>query len=96
MQDDATGPSICCPRCGSTDVRPEKWARRSVIGLFLLSGLPVPLPSRVHHCFECHGKFKLLDGHAVPVEERTSVFVVLVFIIVIALGGWLVCSWTWI
>lgn len=45
-------------------------------------------------CFDCGGKFKWMNGQAVPVVERTSVFVVLVFIVVIALGGWLVYSWT--
>lgn len=96
MMEPNAAPELSCPHCGSQDVRAEKWARGSVIGLFLLTGLPIPLTSRVHRCFDCGGKFKWMNGQAVPVVERTSVFVVLVFIVVIALGGWLVYSWTWL
>lgn len=96
MTDGKAETSLRCPQCGSDDVRPEKWARRSVIGVFLLTGLPVPLRSRVHHCFDCQGKFKLVNGQAVVIVERTSWFIVAVLIIVVGLGGWLVYQWTWL
>jgi hypothetical protein len=55
LRDDASadGPLVRCPRCGSTDVRHERFARWAVFGAVLLLGFPLPLLRRRRRCGAC-------------------------------------------
>jgi len=42
-----------CSHCGSPEVRRERFAVRFVILLWIIVGVPIPVPSRATECFDC-------------------------------------------
>ena len=49
--------SAHCLHCGSDNVLRRKWSAGAFIGALLLFGLPLLIPARKYHCFDCGADF---------------------------------------
>jgi transposase-like protein len=58
--------AIRCPRCGSDDVRRERWSRRWAAITMALAGFMLPVRSRRWYCFACRGHFTVQAATEAP------------------------------
>lgn len=59
QQDVEDKTALTCPKCNSTDVYYEKFARRNVFLSWLVTGIPLLFMSRTWCCNKCHYQWKM-------------------------------------
>ena len=58
IEPDTETSDIICPKCGSNNVRKEKFSVAAIALSTLLIGLPIPFLKRKCHCFNCQNEWK--------------------------------------
>ena len=58
LEPDTETSDIICPKCGSNNVRKEKFSIAAIALSTLLIGLPIPFLKRKCHCFNCQNEWK--------------------------------------
>jgi hypothetical protein len=58
--------ALRCPRCGSDDVRRERWSHRWAAITMALAGFMLPVRSRRWFCFACRTHFTVAARAADP------------------------------
>ena len=70
-----------CPNCGSTKLRRERFSVRLVFLLWLILGVPIPMPSSAVECHACGTRF----GPPTSFRFRLCWRHLLVFVLILAL-----------